>query len=75
MMNHAIHIPGADRRPAGAGRDIIDRLRTMLRRQRIYNRTYSELAQLSDRALADVGLRRDAIDSVALATAERDVPR
>jgi uncharacterized protein YjiS (DUF1127 family) len=40
-----------------------------LEKRRVYNRTYNELASLSDRDLADLGLTRSAIKGLAYRTA------
>lgn len=43
----------------------LNRLGTYIARQALYARTYRELSQLSDRSLADIGITRSEIDSVA----------
>ena len=43
----------------------IDALRDGLRRRRLYNRTYNELSALSNRDLADLGISRSSIRSIA----------
>lgn len=42
-----------------------DRLRTALKVRAVYRQTYTELAQLSDADLADLGLHRSQIAAVA----------
>lgn len=44
---------------------LLGRLVTWFDEQRRYRRTVDELSQLSDRELADIGLHREEIDSVA----------
>ncbi|MFC4350003.1 RSP_7527 family protein [Fodinicurvata halophila] len=43
----------------------LNQLGTYITRQTLYARTYRELSQLSDRSLADIGITRSEIDSVA----------
>ena len=51
----------------GAGRisGLFDSLKTAIARRRIYSQTLSELNQLSDRELADLGLSRFSIVQTA----------
>jgi uncharacterized protein YjiS (DUF1127 family) len=53
----------------------VSRLATALaaarKRRAIYNRTYNELASQSDRELADLGIHRSQIRSLALESAEK----
>ena len=50
---------------AGDGTGFISRLRNWLDDQRRYRRTVTELSQLTDRELDDIGLRRVDIASIA----------
>ncbi|SDJ93827.1 DUF1127 domain-containing protein [Aliiruegeria lutimaris] len=43
----------------------IEALRVNLQKRKIYRQTYCELSSLSDRALADLGLSRSMIKSLA----------
>lgn len=67
-MGHMIHVGAspitmAGRGPAAGG--IFTRLFRALERRRLYGRTLNELRRLSDHELADLGISRLSIASVA----------
>jgi uncharacterized protein YjiS (DUF1127 family) len=49
---------------------LVERLRTARKVRAVYRQTYNELADLTDRDLADLGLHRTQIRAVALQAAE-----
>lgn len=56
---------GSDSRALAADQGIVARLRSAFADYRLYLATIDELAQLSDRELADLGLHRASIRDVA----------
>jgi uncharacterized protein YjiS (DUF1127 family) len=56
---------GASDRAAEAGLGLVARLNKALADYRTYRRTYAELAQLTDRELADLGISRASIRDIA----------
>jgi uncharacterized protein YjiS (DUF1127 family) len=63
-MAKALTLSASDR-AADAGRGLLARLNKTLADYRTYRRTYAELASLTDRELADLGISRVAIRDIA----------
>jgi len=62
MMAYAENVRIA---PAQIGGNPVERLVTAWKRYRVYRTTVNELSQLSGRDLADLGIHRSAIRSIA----------
>ncbi|WP_372605039.1 DUF1127 domain-containing protein [Actibacterium sp.] len=70
-MAHALHIDVAHSAFGDFVRRVVDVARDELKRRRIYTQTMRELSSLSDRELADLGLTRSMIRSLAIEAAYR----
>ncbi len=67
------HITADQGRPSllAGLRNIVGGWQKALERQRVFRQSYEELASLSDRDLADIGVARSQIVQIAWETAER----
>lgn len=61
MMGHAAAVRGTDSHGTG----FVGRLLSWFERERQYRSTYNELSALTDRDLADIGVSRSDIVSIA----------